>query len=91
MKFNFNSSKLLAQVIVVFVLIVSASGVSSASAAPAKPSYGYFVVGSSANVTRSTTAGQLLMGGGTDVDAAFQWMIGKSGGGVKAAPMIGLR
>ena len=70
------------QWIVVFLLIVSVGGqASSVSAAGTKPSYEYYVVGNSTNVTRSTTAGELLMGGGTDVDAAFQWMIGKSGGG----------
>jgi cyanophycinase len=47
----------------------------------AKPSYQYFVVGNGADVVRSTTPGTVLMGGGSDVDAAFQWMIGKSGGG----------
>jgi cyanophycinase len=50
-------------------------------AAPNKPAYQYFVVGNSGDVARTTTAGTVLMGGGTDVDAAFQWMIGKSGGG----------
>jgi cyanophycinase len=47
----------------------------------AKSSYQYFAVGSQNDVTTTTTAGTVLMGGGTDVDAAFQWMIGKSGGG----------
>lgn len=47
----------------------------------AKPSYEYYVVGSSADVTTSTTAGTVLAGGGSDVEAAFQWMINKSGGG----------
>jgi cyanophycinase len=47
----------------------------------AKPQYEYHVVGSSADVTTSTTAGTVLAGGGADVAAAFQWMIGKSGGG----------
>src|SRR5215212_9891179 len=54
------------------------------SALPAfagKKAYQDFVVGNPADVVRSTTAGTVLMGGGTDVDAAFQWMIGKSGGG----------
>lgn len=37
--------------------------------------------GSSSDVTRTTTGGSVLMGGGTDVDAAMQWMIGRSGGG----------
>jgi cyanophycinase len=71
----------LVQALVVFVVLVSATGVSGVLAAPTKPSYEYYVVGSSDDATTSTTAGQLLMGGGTDVDAAFVWMINKSGGG----------
>jgi cyanophycinase len=47
----------------------------------AKAQYEYYAVGSQLDVTTTTTAGTVLMGGGTDVDAAFQWMIGKSGGG----------
>lgn len=43
--------------------------------------YDYFVVGNSNDVTTPTSYGLMLMGGGTDVDSAFQWMIGKSGGG----------
>ena len=39
------------------------------------------LVGDPADVTKSTTGGTCLMGGGTDVDAAFNWMISKSGGG----------
>jgi cyanophycinase len=71
-----------AQWIVVFLLIVSIAGhASSVSAAGGKPSYEYYVVGNDTDVTGTTTAGQLLMGGGTDVDAAFQWMISKAGGG----------
>jgi len=50
------------------------------SAAP-KTGYSYFVTGNSGDVVTATSAGTVLMGGGTDVDAAFQWMIGKSGGG----------
>jgi cyanophycinase len=46
-----------------------------------KTAYQYFAVGNQNDVTKTTTAGTVLMGGGTDVDAAFQWMIGKSGGG----------
>ena len=49
--------------------------------AGSKTGYSYFVVGNSTDVATPTTAGTVLMGGGTDVDAAFQWMIGKSGGG----------
>ncbi|HYI12843.1 MAG TPA: cyanophycinase [Thermoanaerobaculia bacterium] len=47
----------------------------------AKKQYEYYATGSQNDVTTATTAGTVLMGGGTDVDAAFQWMIGKSGGG----------
>ena len=78
MQISFQRFKLI-QILVVFALIVSVTGVSGASAAQSK--YEYYVVGSSDDATTSTTAGQLLMGGGTDVDAAFVWMINKSGGG----------
>ena len=43
--------------------------------------YSYFRVGNATDVTTSTTPGTVLMGGGTDVDAAFQWMCQRSGGG----------
>lgn len=39
------------------------------------------IVGDSSNVVKSVTAGMVLMGGGTDVEAAFKWMIDRSGGG----------
>jgi len=38
-------------------------------------------VGSATDAVTATTAGTVLMGGGSDVDAAFTWMINKSGGG----------
>jgi cyanophycinase len=68
---------------VVFLLIVSVAGLASpAEAASAKPSYEYYVTGNGNDVTGVTTSGGLLlMGGGTDVDAGFQWMIAKAGGG----------
>jgi cyanophycinase len=43
--------------------------------------YSYFRVGNENDVTTSTTPGTVLMGGGTDVDAAFQWMCQRSGNG----------
>jgi cyanophycinase-like exopeptidase len=43
--------------------------------------YSYFRVGNANDATTSTTAGTVLMGGGTDVDAAFQWMCQRSGNG----------
>ena len=38
-------------------------------------------VGSTTDSVATSSSGTVLMGGGTDVDAAIQWMIGKSGGG----------
>src|SRR5215472_2363068 len=49
--------------------------------ASAAKKYSYFRVGNPNDVTTSTTAGFVLMGGGTDVDAAFQWMCQRSGNG----------
>ncbi|RZJ79640.1 MAG: cyanophycinase [Flavobacterium sp.] len=39
------------------------------------------IVGDSSNVVKPTSSGLVLMGGGADVEAAFKWMISKSGGG----------
>ena len=39
------------------------------------------IIGDTANVNTTVTGGLVLMGGGKDVDAAFQWMIARSGGG----------
>ena len=71
------------QSVVVIMMIAAMLGQASlASAASSKPSYEYYVVGDPADETGLTTnAGLLLMGGSTDVDDAFRWMIGKSGGG----------
>ena len=49
--------------------------------AVAAKQYSYFRVGNSNDVSASTTPGTVLMGGGTDVDAAFQWMCQRSGNG----------
>jgi cyanophycinase len=43
--------------------------------------YSYFRLGNPNDISASTTPGTVLMGGGTDVDAAFQWMCQRSGGG----------
>ena len=76
-------NKSFVQWIVVFLLIVSVMGQAShASAASSKSSYEYYVIGNLGDAINKTTSfGEILMGGGTDVDAAFQWMINKSGGG----------
>ncbi len=65
----------------IIMLVLIAATFSGSSVSAGKVGYEYYVVGNSGDVTASTSAGTLLMGGGTDVDAAFQWMIGKSGGG----------
>ena len=43
--------------------------------------YSYFRLGNPNDISTSTTPGTVLMGGGTDVDAAFQWMCQRSGDG----------
>lgn len=47
----------------------------------AAKSYSYFRVGNANDIMTTTTPGTVLMGGGTDADAAFQWMCQRSGGG----------
>ena len=45
--------------------------------------YDHYLTGSAADVTVAAPArpSAVLMGGGTDVDAAFAWMIARAGGG----------
>src|SRR5947207_3642057 len=62
-------------------LLAAAFLVCSAHSAFAAKQYSYFRVGNPGDVTASTAAGTVLMGGSTDVDAAFQWMCDRSGGG----------
>ena len=64
--------------IVLFTLALSASHTALAG----KP-YQHFVTGDGSNVVLPKPAypSLVLMGGGPDVDAAFKWMIQKSGGG----------
>lgn len=64
----------------VFAVLLTATTL--CSAAP-KPGFKSFIVGNPADAPPSPTlsAGLVLMGGGTDVDAAFQWMCQRAGGG----------
>jgi cyanophycinase-like exopeptidase len=50
-------------------------------ASAAKSPYEYYRVGNGADATARTSPGTVLMGGGEDVDAAFQWLCQHSGGG----------
>lgn len=56
--------------------------ISAAQAAP-KSGFKSFIAGNAADAPPSPnlTPGLVLMGGGTDVDAAFQWMCQRAGGG----------
>jgi len=54
---------------------------SAAFPAFAAKQYSYFRVGNANDVTTATTAGTALEGGGTDVDAVYQWMCQRSGNG----------
>ncbi len=56
------------------------SAIAPAHAAKA-PSYTYVRVGNAGDVASMPTPGTVLMGGGTDVDAAFQWMCQRAGNG----------
>ena len=49
--------------------------------ANAAKKYSYFRIGNASDISATTTPGTVLMGGGTDVDTAFQWMCGRSGNG----------
>jgi cyanophycinase len=74
--------KVFVQVLVVLVMIVTMVGqFTGASAASSNPKYDYYVTGNPNNVVTPTSGGLLLMGGSTDVDDGFRWMIQKSGGG----------
>jgi cyanophycinase len=43
--------------------------------------FDHYVTGNAANVSRTTSGGLLLAGGGTDQPEAFSWLIAKAGGG----------
>jgi cyanophycinase len=48
---------------------------------PAEAGYRYCLLGNPGDVDPPTEPGMVLAGGGTDLDEAFRWMIGRSGGG----------
>jgi cyanophycinase len=60
-------------------LLLAALGAAPADAA-SKPKT-YFRVGNSADFVATPSSGIVLMGGSTDVDAAFKWMCARAGGG----------
>jgi cyanophycinase len=62
-------------------LIALAAMLFAAGLAAQTPAYRYFRVGSSAAIAVHPRAGYALMGGGTDQDAAFQWLCNRANGG----------
>ena len=82
MLLDFRTGKIFVQVLIVLMIVFTMVGQpAGVSAAGSNPKYEYFVTGNPENVVTPTSGGLLLMGGSTDVDAGFQWMIDKSGGG----------
>jgi cyanophycinase len=68
--------------LIVLMMVATMVGqATSASAAGSNPKYEYYVTGNDQDVVTPTSGGLLLMGGSTDVDEGFLWMIEKSGGG----------
>jgi cyanophycinase len=53
----------------------------AAARAQSPQGYTYFCIGNPGDVKRATSPGLVLMGGSTDVDAAFRWLLAQSGGG----------
>src|SRR5215510_8331348 len=65
------------------ILVAVLCGLSASIYAAPKPGFTSFIVGNPADAPPSPalSPGLVLMGGGTDVDAAFQWMCQRAGGG----------
>ncbi|MEM8532346.1 MAG: cyanophycinase [Chloroflexota bacterium] len=51
------------------------------TSASAKKDYDYYVTGNPGDVERNTSGGLMLMGGGPNVDEAFQWLISNAESG----------
>lgn len=68
----------------VYVLL-AVSGFAQEAAKPkpveVRPGLEHYLLGNAADARPKTSYGVLLMGGGKDVDEAFQWFIAKAGGG----------
>lgn len=82
MLIDVRTRKMVTQVLIVLMMAATMVGqATGVSAAGSNPRFEYYVTGNPENVVTPTSGGLLLMGGSTDVDAGFQWMIEKSGGG----------
>lgn len=63
------------------LLLLLSLSVAFPALAGKRPAYSYFLVGNVADVAPTPEPGVVLMGGSTDVDAAFQWLCQRSGNG----------
>ena len=73
-------------VVVIFASLLTTQQTSTPPAKPATtkrstPAYDSYLTGNAADVTRKTTGGLVLAGGGTDVPDASRWLIAHAGGG----------
>ena len=76
-----NGNKHVMGLCVVLGLLLASLVVGGTPVAANSNTYEYYVEGNAGDVTTPTQAGLVLMGGSTDVDSAFEWMIERSGGG----------
>lgn len=65
----------------VALVVALATFVSGSSCFAADPHYAYFRIGNASDIETKFQGGFALIGGGKDLDAAFQWMCEHSGGG----------
>ena len=67
----------------IIILLIVSCKTNDEPLLPQNPVYNTLMrtTGDTADVVTTTTSGTCLMGGSTDVDEAFKWMITKSGGG----------
>jgi cyanophycinase len=66
---------------VCFAIAVSGMFVATACVAQKAPEWKYFRVGNAADAAGHPRPGYALMGGGEDLDEAFQWLCERAGGG----------
>ena len=79
---NVRTLKVFTQLLVGLMILAAQVGqTANVLAAGSNPKYEYYVEGNPGDVTTTMSGGLLLMGGSTDVDDGFRWMIQKSGGG----------
>src|SRR5687767_672186 len=72
------AQKFLCSVLCVCTALAQTSGDASPFSVPGARSW---VTGNAADVVKPVQSGLVLMGGGSDVDEAFKWLIDRSGGG----------